>query len=119
MSNIVDYQVDKEGAYMTLNRSTPEDAAQALNQYFVGQGYKLESGSPVNGVYGRGSQALRVLLGAFHKRFSFNVHINPNPDGTTKVMCTRAEKGRWGGLIGYNQVTKETDRHKEALRGLM
>lgn len=104
---------------MTLNGATPEDAAAKINQYFTGLGYKLESGSPVNGVYGRGSQALRVLLGAFHKRFCYNVNISPNPDGTTKVICTKADKGRWGGVVGYNQVVKETDRHKEALQGMM
>lgn len=119
MSNIIDFQADKNGAYVTLQNTNAENVTNAMNNYFGQQGYKLEQGAPGNGVYGKGNPTLRIVLGAFHKRFCYNVNVMQNQNGTVQMNLTKADKGRWGGVIGVNQVANETDRHKEALRSFL
>ena len=46
-----------------------------LEKFFKGQDYKLESGTNEKGVYGTGSNIMRILFGAFVKRYTFQFKL--------------------------------------------
>lgn len=98
--------------------SAPEQVAEALNAYFLKNRYRLESGSKMQGVYGTGNDILRILLGAFAKRFKFRFAISPQPNGTALVV-EKGMSGAMGGAIGYMRMNKEYTRVLGELRGLL
>lgn len=118
MSQILDFQADKNGAYLVLAGSQSQQVVDMVSQYLIQNGYKMESGTPEYAVWGKGNKTMRVLFGAFVKRYAFNVMVHPLDDGNTRFEFTRKEKGNIGGVIGHQQVVKELDRHKQAFRNM-
>ncbi len=108
-------QLRKEGASFGLQGTTADDVAARVAAFFQQAGYKLESGTPTNGVFGTGSDTMRFLFGAFVRRYKFNVQIGAQ-DQMVRVELIKAMSGAMGGVIGYAAMNKETKRVSEGLR---
>lgn len=86
-----------------------DDLAVKIKKFLEKDGYKIESGIAVNAVYGKGSKTMRILFGAFVKRFTWGVKVTGD-DNQSTLIFTKDEKGYWGGAIGISQVKKEWSR---------
>jgi len=82
--------------------------------FFDGEGYRLESGTRVDGVFGKGSDVLRALLGGFVKRYKFRVEIEAQ-QLSVRLTLSKAMSGWLGGAMGASQMKRETTRVVEAL----
>jgi hypothetical protein len=103
------WQETKDGAVFVFEGSDANAVADAVNMLLAGEGYSLESGTPLSGEYGKGSKVARALLGAFVKRYKFSVQINPQGD-TTMLSFSRAMSGFSGGVIGMGKLKEEQRR---------
>ena len=108
-------KIEKNKAIYVFKSTNKEDLGKKVNDYFKEQGYTLEAGVNTNGTYGKGSKVLRVLLGAFVKRFEWQVSIS-DINNSTGLTFTKNAKGYAGGLIGVNQVKNEYSRLTETLK---
>lgn len=79
------------------------DLEKAIDNLMTSAKYKHLGG----GLYERGSHMMRLLLGAFHKYFKFQVSVDASDPNNIKVGVRKANSGMSGGLIGMNQVKTE------------
>jgi hypothetical protein len=105
---------DKDGARYFVQGTTPGRLAADVGDFFQGEGYRLESGTRVDGVFGKGSDVLRALLGGFVKRYKFRVEIEPQ-QLSVRLTLSKAMSGWMGGAMGASQMKRETARIVEAL----
>jgi hypothetical protein len=91
------------------------EAARRVGQFFGLDGYRLESGTELDGTFGKGSAGARVVLGAFATRYTFKVAIEPDNDGTS-VFVSKGMTGISGGLIGQSKMSEEFERVVNGLR---
>ena len=89
----------------------------AVGEYFARRGYSLEEGTPVNGMYGKGSATGRALLGAFVTRFKFKVAVYSG-EGVAVLDFSKGMSGAAGGAIGAAKLTKEFTTIQEELKAL-
>lgn len=101
--------VTKDKAIFSFEGTTEEAIASKVNNLFTKDGYTLEEGTQLKGKYGKGSKVMRILLGAFVKRFAWEVTISTQ-GGLTTATLYKETKGYAGGAIGVNQVNKEFKR---------
>ncbi|MDP4797313.1 MAG: hypothetical protein NWQ27_05785 [Crocinitomicaceae bacterium] len=101
--------VTKDKAIFTFEGTTEDAIASKVNDLFIKDGYSLEEGTQLKGKYGKGSKIMRILLGAFVKRFAWEVTISTQ-GGLTTATLYKETKGYAGGAIGVNQVNKEFKR---------
>ena len=105
---------DKDGARYFVQGTTPGRLAVDVADFFDGEGYRLESGTRVDGVFGKGSDVLRALLGGFVKRYKFRVEIEAQ-QLSVRLTLSKAMSGWLGGAMGASQMKRETTRVVEAL----
>lgn len=98
--------ITKNDATLYFSSISEEDIGPKLEKYLLQKGYKIEAGTKTNATYGKGSQIMRILFGAFAKRFVWTVKIDSSMHGTTLTFSKMA-KGYAGGIIGVNQVKNE------------
>lgn len=115
--NLVAVNEFDKGADFVFQGCDPNALAQAVDQYFLGNRYRLENGGPGNATYGVGSDVMRVLFGAFAKRYKFSAVVMPN-NPQTILRVEKAMSGAMGGLIGHSKMKKETQRIIAELRGV-
>jgi len=60
---------DQKNEWSVTSTKSVEETTHNVSKFFEAEGYKLESGSSTDGVYGTGSNLMRVLFGAFAKRY--------------------------------------------------
>ncbi len=96
---------DKQTEYR-YEGATKDAIVEGVKAYFEGRKYKLESGQPDDGTYGIGSDLMRILFGAFAKRYSFKVQISEE-EGVVVLKLLKAMSGAMGGLIGHSKMKKE------------
>lgn len=106
--------IGADAAIYEFANTNPEELGTRVQDFLIGQGYKLEQGNATSAVYGKGSKTMRVLFGAFVKRFTWGVKIASDGD-VTKLKFSKDEKGYWGGVIGVNQVKNEYKKITSAL----
>lgn len=95
-----------------------QTVAEQIQKFFEGRGYKLEKGTIESGSYGIGNATMRILFGAFVKRFLFNFEVikDEMEANTVKFVLTKDSLNKIsGGLIGYNQLKKEIQKIVDAL----
>jgi hypothetical protein len=107
--------ITKDRAEFPFPTMGKEDLAAKIRNYLLKDGYKLESGEATNGVYGKGSKTMRILFGAFVKRFTWSLAI-AGDEKSSKLVFKKDEKGYWGGAIGVAQVKTEWTRITNALK---
>jgi len=87
-----------------------QEVSESVFNMFTQEGYKLEEGTKLDGVYGTGSAAGRVFGGGFVKRYKFSIKIFQSQDGGTLIHFDKAMSGMSGGLIGVGKMNAENDR---------
>jgi len=91
------------------------ELADKVYMMFVSQGYKLEEGTKLRGVYGNGSAVARALVGGFVKRNKFSVNIVQNANNGLNIIFDKAMSGFSGGVIGMSKMDKEFSRLQQML----
>ncbi len=109
--------VTKDKAIYSFEGTTEEAIASKVHNLFTKDGYTIEEGTQLKGKYGKGSKVMRILFGAFVKRFAWEVTITTQ-GGLTTATLYKETKGYAGGAIGVNQVNKEFKRLVEAWESL-
>ena len=105
------------GVRYTFEGADANAVVAAVGEYFARRGYSLEEGTPVNGMYGKGSATGRALLGAFVTRFKFKVAVYSG-EGVAVLDFSKAMSGAAGGAIGAAKMTKEFTTIQEELKAL-
>jgi hypothetical protein len=102
---------------LCLCQVDPNVLAQDVAVFFAQLQYKFEGGTPMRSTWGQGSDTARILVGAFAKRYQFNVAIDPQP-GTPYVWMklSKGITGAMGGIIGYSQMSSEMQRLGAAIQ---
>ena len=85
------------------------EIARDIANIFCEEGYQLDSGTPVNGIYATGSSVNRILLGGFAKRSKFEINIYSDGPNTT-VALSSGMTGMSGGILGVSRMKSETER---------
>lgn len=98
--------IEKHRASYFFTGIDKETLATKVEEFLLGKGYKLETGNKFAGQYGKGNKLMRVLFGAFVKRFCWGIQIDEVGD-RVKLRLAKDEKGYVGGVIGANQVKNE------------
>lgn len=89
--------------------------ARTVESFFQAEGYRLESGDNLDGVYGIGNNILRILFGAFVKRYKFKVRVLQDGSGSI-VVVDKGMSGAMGGVIGFTKMKKELARIREGVQ---
>lgn len=108
---------DKEIRFVVPGNNATQ-VAQTIHGFFVAQKYKIEEGQQGNATYGIGSNLLRILFGAFAKRYKFHVSATDDGQGNVVVTASKAMSGAMGGVIGHSKMKKETTRIFTGMRQL-
>lgn len=97
------------GMALCFQNVDPQTLADDVSTFFKGLGYKFEGGTPTSGTWGQGSEILRILFGAFVKRYKFQANIEQQPPHVW-LKVSKAMSGAMGGVIGYARMNKEATR---------
>lgn len=89
-----------------FSKLTKDELATKVETFLKKKGYKIEEGTPFNAKYGKGSRVGRILLGAFIKRFAWQVTVEAD-GGFSKLTFFKEASGMVGGIIGVSQVKSE------------
>ncbi|MEZ4922645.1 MAG: hypothetical protein R2780_05675 [Crocinitomicaceae bacterium] len=115
VQNSTGVKIEKDKASYPFENTNVDELAAKVEQFLKGEGYVLETGTNKSGTYGKGNKTLRILFGAFVKRFTWKVEIEDA--GTTTILhFIKDEKGYWGGAIGVAQVKNEFTRITNILK---
>jgi hypothetical protein len=93
------------------------EMAKKIHDLFIAQGYRLAEGEAGNGMYAKGSMAMRVFFGAMAKYFKFSVKT-VSENNEIIVSMEQKSMGATGGLIGLKQVKNEMQRISGILQTL-
>lgn len=113
-------EISKKGTVFQYDGAELGSIIEGVEQFFKVRGYRLELGRPGDGTYGTGSNVLRILFGAFAKRYSFSVKVTQSDDQSPVIFhLEKAMSGAMGGAIGHGKMTKEynaiVDRIREGI----
>ena len=114
---LVSFEETKKGFFYSFIGTNSNELATHINSFFISEGYKLESGSIVNGDYGKGSNSSRLLVGSFAKRFKFHIYIYSKQDNTI-LEFSKAMSGASGGIIGASKMNKEFEKFTNAFKSI-
>lgn len=108
----------QENDRLLISSDDVQTTANKVAHFFEGEGYRLESGMPTDGFYGVGNNILRILFGAFVKRYRFHVTVLEYASGSS-VTLEKGMSGVSGGAIGYSKMKKELERIKAGVRAVI
>lgn len=112
--SMIQFSPTAKGAEADFTDCSTVDVARLLEQWFIGNGFTLESGTAENGVYGQGSAGLRVVAGGFVKRKKYNVSVGGSGDAIHASVGS-AISGASGSLLG---VARERSSRKDLTASL-
>lgn len=115
VQNSSNVKIDKDHASYPFENTNADELGEKVEKFLKGEGYTLEAGTNKSGTYGKGSKTLRILFGAFVKRFTWGIRIE-DAGSTTILHFSKDEKGYWGGAIGVSQVKTEYTRITNILK---
>lgn len=90
------------------------DAGNIIFGFFSQMGFKIESGSPMQGIYGKGSAAARVAVGGFVTREKYSVQVQQS-GAVVRVSLSSAMSGFSGGFIGMSREKSARNSFKQSL----
>ncbi len=117
-AKLVSFDETKKGASYLFENTNKESVASSVAEFFGKEQYKLEEGTPDDGIYGIGSSALRAILGGLVKRNKFKVTIQEE-SGNVRMSLDKAMSGALGGALGYSKMKKEYNRVASGLKSLV
>jgi hypothetical protein len=100
----------KDGAAFYMENTDLNAFREEFRGFMTAQGYRLESGTTEKGVYGIGSNVMRILFGAFVKRYSFDFDIKEENGKIRLDFFKNSWSGISGGVIGVQKLKKEMER---------
>lgn len=99
-------QVNNFTINFRYSETDEKSLANAVKTMFESEGYKLEEGTDSNGIYGKGSAGMRVILGGFVERHKFSIKITEE-DAMQKLEFSTGMSGLSGGALGKSKTEKE------------
>lgn len=114
---LISFDETKTGASYLFENTNKESVVNSVAEFFGKEQYKLEEGTPDEGIYGTGSAALRAILGGFIKRNKFKITILEE-SGNVRMSLDKAMSGAMGGVVGHNKMKKEFNRLAAGLKSL-
>jgi len=96
----------KESETRIFSGATVEGIADKVALFMAGRGYRLESGTKTQGVYGRGSAGAHAIVGPLTRRQKYNITIVQEGENVA-VVVARGMTGMGGGLLSARKVKKE------------
>jgi len=98
--------------------TSADEVAERVAAFMGARGYRLESGTKHQAVYGKGSALAQVFLGALINRQKHSITVAPQ-EGNVAVVIARGMSGGLGGLIGVRRVKKEFQAISEGLQAAL
>jgi len=97
----------KKGAVMTFTDASQDYVASNVASYLQANGFRLEGGSNLEGIWGMGSSTARVLAGGFSRRSKYNVScMGQSPVTVTLTSAMSGWSGSWLGAIKEKRQRK-------------
>ncbi len=108
MGNVVmvGSKTTKEAETRVFSGATVEEVADKVALFMSGRGYRLESGTKTQGVYGRGSAGAHAIVGPLTKRHKYNITVVQDGENVA-VVVAKGMSGMGGGLLSARKVKKE------------
>ena len=103
---MVGSKTTKESETRSFSGATVEEIAVKVALVMSSRAYRLESGSKVQGVYGRGSAAAHAMLGPIAKRQKYNVTVLQDGENVALIVA-KGMSGMGGGILSARKVKKE------------
>jgi hypothetical protein len=113
-ARLISAQETQEGISYLFEKTDCTSLAGSLGSFFTAEGYKLEEGTPQDGVYGKGSGARRIIFGGLAQRYRFRVKIYPESK-LVRLDMGKGMSGVSGGIVGYQALNDEFERIKAEL----
>ena len=104
---MIQFQPLADAGNLCFSQVDPDVLAGEAQAFFTSRGYRLEEGTPLFGMYGKGNAALRAIFGGFVKRYKFQVAVAPQAPYVW-LQVKKGMSGAMGGMIGYSRMKKET-----------
>lgn len=117
-TTLISFDGTKDTSVYIYQKVPTNVLAKKLEAFFIEKKYKLEDGTIESGVYGIGNPILRIILGAFVKRYKFNFSITDSA-GKATLSFSKGMSGAMGGVIGYSKMNNEFQRLTEELKLLI
>ena len=115
--NLVSTEEGKDVLSLVYNNTDVGYISKSIADILLREGYKLESGTAVDGVYGKGNAVLRMIFGVFVKRFKFGVKIYAQGENV-RFDFIKGMTGFSGGVPGMIKMTKELKRLSPMFKAL-
>ena len=111
---VVTFLPTDKGAEGDFADCTDEEVANLMARFFEANGFRLEDGTSLNGAYGSGNSAARVMAGGLSSRKKYDIRITKLADGI-RMTVNSAMSGWSGSLLG---VARERGQRKKFLSNL-
>ena len=102
-------QVNSFSINFWYSETDGKSLADAVKNMFISEGYKLEEGTDSNGIYGKGSSGMRIILGGFAERYKFSIKITTE-DAMQRLEFSLGMSGLSGGALGKSKTENEFQR---------
>lgn len=79
-------QTSVNGADFRYDGAEISAITRGISQYLEDENYRLESGKPAAGVYGKGSSFWNMAMGSIAGRASFYVEVTTTADGRDVIL---------------------------------
>jgi len=96
----------KESEQRVFSGATVEEVSDKVALFMSARGYRLESGTKAQGVYGRGSAGAHAVVGPLTKRQKYNITVIKDGENVALVLA-KGMSGMGGGLLSARKVKKE------------
>jgi tetrahydromethanopterin S-methyltransferase subunit F len=96
----------KEAETRVFSGATVEEIADKVALFMSARGYRLESGTKSQGVYGRGSAGAHAMVGPLARRQKYNITLIKDGENVALVVA-KGMSGMGGGLLSARKVKKE------------
>ena len=117
-AKLISFDETKTGASYLFENTNKESVSSSVAEFFGKEQYKLEEGTPDDGIYGTGNAALRAIFGGLVRRFKFKVTVLEE-SGNVRMSVDKAMSGALGGALGYSKMKKEQARVAAGLKSLV
>jgi len=112
---LVQFMPLEKGAIVTFSGYSTFDVANIMSDFFISNGFNLDSGTSSVGVYSKGSGAGRALLGGFvdRKKYSLRIWVDQS---FVNAQIESEMTGASGSVLGVVRERKGRDEIKDSLQ---